>query len=366
MIARHAINMAQLGDRIVMYTDGGCRSPKPQDPMTAGVTYKCGRGRGRQTRVSPWIDRSYGILGIRTANGAETVALAEALEVLASELRSYVDLEKQRSPTQQPRLQAMIFTDSRHCLGLLQKMILTLRRGEHFTGLDKTEDYLQTKVKTLAESISSTGLKLLLEFHWIKGHSKIPGNVRADRLAYDAFPIAEIYFTDHEFTGDDTVEIADMAWMKNTLTSRRQEFKTSDSGSSSEYASSTTGIPNSTGVGERPSGFARSTPNSDPQAQTTEVGDQASILSAVLKQIEALRLEVGDQNDKGYQQDAETVANSLEAHVQTSKAESVTTESTMTELESTTERQRKRDVIAASVRRAGKRIHDLGRKSKSN
>ncbi|KAK8135199.1 hypothetical protein PG984_007211 [Apiospora sp. TS-2023a] len=320
-LAKTAALMTNLGDRIVMYTDGSARDApgyRQVVPRTAAVTYKS-LYDGAHARDEPWHDHSYGILGVRGNNEAEVVAVAEALGILEHEVRAYVQSGRgggqEEGEASSHQLLLLVFSDSDYCLGILNKMLVAVSRQGPFTGRDSTVDLLKANLLKLGEYIRSIDLQISLEFHCIKSHSKIIGNDRADRLATEAFTTAKLYFSGHQpLKSPGQHVVVDLVEMSRAL----------------------------------------QTPLPPP--------------SDVYQTIADLRREFQEQRDEERQQ-SEKMASKLWEAVEELKRNSQLASTLLVDGEGASdskpkpEKQRKRDVLAARIRRAGQRLRGFGRKT---
>ncbi|KAK8093324.1 hypothetical protein PG997_000009 [Apiospora hydei] len=376
-LAKNAIGLATLGDRIVMYTDGSVRLPEYDCPRTSAVTYRHVYD-GTDAKNAPWIDRAFGVLGIKNSNEAEIVAVAESLKALEQEVRSYIEIKKQQAK-KASRLQVLIFSDSRHCLSILDRMLQTLMKNKPFTGRDWTVEYLKANVKKLVETVASTDLDLPVEFHWVKGHSGVEGNDRADWLAYDAYPTAKWYFLGHQSSACPAMyEVAEMGEMSMALVERQQEAESLEPSVTNTPSTATTSasqMPPETvnspiALGAIESVIDSTKPHPEPrETDTATAGQTTAALSAVYNTIADLRREVREQREEERKQSEQMVSKFLEAMKELKKAPHVTTTPVgggeVADLEPKPENQRKRNFLVAKIRRAGQRLRGMGRKSKS-
>ena len=133
---------------VEIYTDGACRgNPGP--------------GGWAALLLSGAVERELsGAAAATTNNRMELQAVIEALRVL------------KRS------VQARIYTDSQYVrLGITEWLSGWKARGW------RTADRKPVKNQDLWEQLDQLAGAHRLEWHWVKGHSGVPGNERVDRLA---------------------------------------------------------------------------------------------------------------------------------------------------------------------------------------
>ncbi|KAK7919987.1 hypothetical protein PG985_008009 [Apiospora marii] len=387
-LAENALRMAELGDRIVMYTDGSAKcSGYRKVPRTAAVTYKLLYG-GADAQDTPWHDKSYGIVGVYGSNEAEVIAVAEALETLEQEVRAYVQSHASKIATGS-RLLVLLFSDSDYCLGILNKMLMAIRTQKPFTGRDSTVEQLKASLRKLGEYLRSTDLQIHLEFRCIKSHSEIAGNDRADQLATEAFPVAKWYFSGYQVPITCTNhEVADMDEMTKGLENWWQRHahaystkKPSTNARSTTVRSRSVTDESSAGPGaiesvtevrgnqEEPSKKGEELPASE---CTNPEGEDTTplTLSDVYEMIADFKKESRKQRKKERRQDEERALKLLEAVEELKRTSHVATTTLVDKDEGTDskpkpEKRRKRDVLVATIRRAGKRLRGLGRESRS-
>ncbi|KAK8863125.1 hypothetical protein PGQ11_009360 [Apiospora arundinis] len=310
-----------------MFTDGSARSHLgPDVPRTSAVTYRCIYDESG-ARNAPWVDLSYGAIGITTSDEAEIVAMAQALKALEQELRGYVDSKNSESGRAAPGLRVMVFSDSQACLGILFRMIHALRRNMPYTGRDWVVEYLKDNLQIVAELIyASPTLDVWVEFHWIKGHSLIEGNDRADWLAYEAFPKACLYFSAYNLpVGPAMREIASMERMSKVIEEAKKEGDTES--------------------GEYWAGMADLEFAMESESHAVNACGQVVPSSGMLKEMEEnLRREIWEAV-KELKKDSLVSAIPVEGPV-------------VADLGSEPRKQRKRDVVAAKLRHAGKRFRE--------
>ena len=136
------------GDRIDIYTDGACRG----NPGPGGWAAILISG-GRERELS-------GADAATTNNRMEMLAVINALRALKR------------------RVRVRVFTDSQYVrLGMSQWLAGWKARGW------RTADRKPVKNQDLWEQLDELAASQDVEWHWVKGHSGVPGNERCDELA---------------------------------------------------------------------------------------------------------------------------------------------------------------------------------------
>ena len=137
--------------RVEIYTDGACRgNPGPG-------------GWGALLSFGDSEKELSGAEAHTTNNRMELTAVIRALEAL-------------KRP-----VEASVFTDSEY----VRKGITEWVAGWKARGW-KTSDRKPVKNQDLWEQLDALAAKHQLEWHWVKGHSGVPGNERCDELANQA------------------------------------------------------------------------------------------------------------------------------------------------------------------------------------
>lgn len=137
--------------RVEIYTDGACRgNPGPG-------------GWGALLSFGDSDKELSGAEAHTTNNRMELTAVIRALEAL-------------KRP-----VEASVFTDSEY----VRKGITEWVAGWKARGW-KTSDRKPVKNQDLWEQLDALAAKHQLEWHWVKGHSGVPGNERCDELANQA------------------------------------------------------------------------------------------------------------------------------------------------------------------------------------
>ncbi len=136
---------------VEIYTDGACRGNPGPGGWGALLAFK-----GRERELS-------GAEADTTNNRMELLAVIEALRALTR------------------RTRARIYTDSQYVrLGITQWLIAWKARGW------RTANRRPVKNQDLWEQLDELASGHELEWHWVKGHSGVPGNERCDQLANSA------------------------------------------------------------------------------------------------------------------------------------------------------------------------------------
>ena len=134
-----------------IYTDGACRGNPGPGGWGAVLMHA-----GRERELS-------GADPATTNNRMELTAVIEALAALKRPVK------------------ARIYTDSQYVrLGILEWVANWKKRGW------KTADRKPVKNQDLWERLDALAAGHELEWHWVKGHSGVPGNERCDQLANEA------------------------------------------------------------------------------------------------------------------------------------------------------------------------------------
>jgi len=134
-----------------IYTDGACRGNPGPGGWGAVLMHA-----GRERELS-------GADPATTNNRMELTAVIEALAALKRPVK------------------ARIYTDSQYVrLGILEWVANWKKRGW------KTADRKPVKNQDLWERLDELAAGHELEWHWVKGHSGVPGNERCDQLANEA------------------------------------------------------------------------------------------------------------------------------------------------------------------------------------
>ena len=133
---------------VEIYTDGACRgNPGPG-------------GWGATLQMGEHFRELSGAEAMTTNNRMELTAVISALEAL-----------KRSVPVK-------LYTDSEYVRrGITEWLVGWKSRGW------KTADRKPVKNQDLWERLDAVAARHQIEWHWVKGHSGVPGNERVDRLA---------------------------------------------------------------------------------------------------------------------------------------------------------------------------------------
>jgi ribonuclease HI len=143
--------MTEVPNIVEIYTDGACRGNPGPGGWAAVLSCK-----GRTREIS----------------GAETETTNNRMELLAV-------INALRALTR--RSQARIYTDSQYVrLGITQWLNGWKARGWRTAGRKPVKN------QDLWEQLDALVAGHDLEWHWVKGHSGVPGNERCDQLANSA------------------------------------------------------------------------------------------------------------------------------------------------------------------------------------
>ena len=143
--------MSAPQDVVDIYTDGACRGNP--GPGGWGVLLISG---GRERELS-------GAESATTNNRMELLAVINALRALKR------------------RVSARVYTDSQYVrLGMTEWLKGWKARGW------RTADRKPVKNQDLWERLDEQAANHAIEWHWVKGHSGVPGNERCDQLANEA------------------------------------------------------------------------------------------------------------------------------------------------------------------------------------
>ncbi len=143
--------MSDLQDTVEIYTDGACRGNPGPGGWAALLSFQ-----GREREIS----------------GAEANTTNNRMELLAV-INALRDLKR--------RTRARIITDSQYVrLGITQWLKGWKARGWRTAGRHPVKN------QDLWETLDSLVAGHDLEWHWVRGHSGVPGNERCDQLANSA------------------------------------------------------------------------------------------------------------------------------------------------------------------------------------
>jgi ribonuclease HI len=136
---------------VEIYTDGACRGNPGPGGWAALLSFE-----GKERELS-------GAEALTTNNRMELTAVIRALEAL-------------KRP-----VEARVFTDSEYVRrGVTEWLAAWKARGW------RTADRKPVKNQDLWQALDPLAAARRIEWHWVKGHSGVPGNERVDRLANEA------------------------------------------------------------------------------------------------------------------------------------------------------------------------------------
>ena len=143
--------MNEQGDSVDIYTDGACRG-NPGPGGWAAILMSAGRERELS-----------GAEAATTNNRMEMLAVISALRALKRSVR------------------ARVYTDSQYVrLGMTEWLEGWKARGW------RTADRKPVRNQDLWQQLEELAAGHEIEWHWVKGHSGVPGNERCDQLANEA------------------------------------------------------------------------------------------------------------------------------------------------------------------------------------
>jgi ribonuclease HI len=143
--------MSKSPDTVEIYTDGACRGNPGPGGWAALLTFQ-----GREREIS-------GADSSTTNNRMELLAVINALRALKR------------------RTRARVYTDSQYVrLGITQWLQGWKARGW------RTAGRRPVKNQDLWELLDQLAADHDLDWHWVRGHSGVPGNERCDQLANEA------------------------------------------------------------------------------------------------------------------------------------------------------------------------------------
>ena len=137
--------------KVTIYTDGACRGNP--GPGGWGAVLLSGEHR-------------------KELNGAESETTNNRMELLAA-IESLAALNR--------RCQVQLYTDSQYVRMGITEWIKQWKVRDW-----KTADRKPVKNTDLWQALDAQIARHDIEWHWVKGHSGVPGNERADQLANEA------------------------------------------------------------------------------------------------------------------------------------------------------------------------------------
>jgi ribonuclease HI len=140
-----------VADRVEIYADGACRGNPGPGGWGALLIYN-----GRERELS-------GAEAATTNNRMELLAVINALRALKR------------------RVKARVYTDSQYVRTGISEWLAGWKARDWRTAGRKP-----VKNRDLWEQLDALAAEHDLEWHWVQGHSGVPGNERVDRLANKA------------------------------------------------------------------------------------------------------------------------------------------------------------------------------------
>lgn len=169
------VDAAEKKQALVVFCDGACKG-NPGPATAAAILYYYTKQGTSENKSSSGVEQVTKIkkesiitasLGQATNNIAELMAVWLALDVMASEYKSF------QGPIE-------IFTDSQYTINMLSKNFKA-----------KSNVCLIEKLKHRLAQIVKNGNAV--SFHFVGGHCQIPQNVAVDKLAQEAFFSDQIF-----------------------------------------------------------------------------------------------------------------------------------------------------------------------------
>ncbi|KAK8014846.1 hypothetical protein PG990_008142 [Apiospora arundinis] len=175
-------NNKAVGRRLVLFPDG---SDYPNS-RTAAVAVAYKKLYDLDTTLEPpWIEEAYGVIRLHEAGVQETIGLIAALNIVEREAKNFFATPHWGPGGKLEPLLVYIFTDSLAALGDLENVVKMggkgLRRKKDPRRRDPHMRQLMNVWRGLQNDVHAD--RLILHLHWVKGHAKAIGNVRADKLA---------------------------------------------------------------------------------------------------------------------------------------------------------------------------------------
>ncbi|KAK6859024.1 hypothetical protein PG995_004877 [Apiospora arundinis] len=202
-----------MGKRMFVFTDGGSCA----QASSAAFTYIC-LPEGQAEWQGHWHDESYGIIGDIRSREAEMIALTKALEVVEMEA-------KRQSLDAESPLRVFVFTDSRDSLYFCQVISTNGKVSSASRSLAK--DNVSRALEGMINRMQSMKSTVKLELHWVKGHSTVHHNKRADKLATSALHAVNEHIqntkhgTARDSRGYDLIPFTDMEQQSKKVIAQR-------------------------------------------------------------------------------------------------------------------------------------------------
>lgn len=164
------MNSKELIEEYHVYTDGACSNNQNKKLAIAGVGVWFGDDDERN--VSEKLEGE-----IQTNNRAELTALIRAIEVFFTPKNKKQKVEE-TDETVKIVKHLILHTDSQYCKDGIEKWIVNWKKNGW-----KTSNKKPVKNKDLWEQLDRLREEHPIKFEWVRGHSKVPGNEKADKLA---------------------------------------------------------------------------------------------------------------------------------------------------------------------------------------
>lgn len=183
-------NIEDQWKRIVLFSDGSIQTGLQDRLCGTGIAYKICHGRH-----SDWEYSSAAILGACSNNMAELTGINIALDIAACEMETEkmnhsaastaveddISGTKRSEPKHDGNSKIYIMADAQAVLDYINRYFLKRIKLTH----DRVARWISHPAwKELLRQLERISqLDTQVEFHWVKGHAKVRGNILADALA---------------------------------------------------------------------------------------------------------------------------------------------------------------------------------------